>query len=103
MIHDVLRTRCGFGCNSQLFACQRRAVGPCSCRGQRLGANKHDRYDQSDAVQEHSNWPTYPQLYVGGELLGGCDIVLEMAADGELKQVLACVSSQEVLSSCRPD
>lgn len=35
-------------------------------------------------VKEYSSWPTYPQLYVNGELLGGCDIVLEMAADGEL-------------------
>ena len=33
-------------------------------------------------------WPTYPQLYVKGELLGGCDIVLEMAASGELRQAL---------------
>lgn len=32
-----------------------------------------------------SDWPTYPQLYVNGELVGGCDIVLEMAAAGELK------------------
>lgn len=32
-----------------------------------------------------SGWPTYPQLYVRGELLGGCDIVLEMQAAGELK------------------
>ena len=29
-------------------------------------------------LKEYSNWPTYPQLYVKGELLGGCDIVLEM-------------------------
>jgi len=31
-----------------------------------------------------SNWPTYPQLFVKGELIGGCDIVLEMVADGSL-------------------
>ena len=31
-------------------------------------------------LQEFSQWPTYPQLYVNGELLGGCDIVLEMQA-----------------------
>ena len=31
-------------------------------------------------LQEYSQWPTYPQLYVNGELLGGCDIVLEMQA-----------------------
>lgn len=36
-------------------------------------------------LKEYSNWPTYPQLYVDGELLGGCDIILEMAASGELK------------------
>lgn len=37
-------------------------------------------------LKEYSQWPTFPQLYVGGELLGGCDIVLEMAAEGELAQ-----------------
>lgn len=36
-------------------------------------------------LQELSQWPTYPQLYVGGELLGGCDIVLEMHEAGELQ------------------
>ena len=40
-------------------------------------------------LKEYSNWPTYPQLYVNGELLGGCDIVLEMAAAGELKESIA--------------
>ncbi len=36
-------------------------------------------------MQEFSNWPTFPQLFVNGELIGGCDIVLEMAETGELK------------------
>lgn len=36
-------------------------------------------------LKEFSQWPTYPQLYVNGELMGGCDIVLEMAAGNELK------------------
>ena len=35
-------------------------------------------------LKQLSNWPTYPQLYAGGELLGGCDIILELAAAGEL-------------------
>jgi glutaredoxin-related protein len=39
-------------------------------------------------VKEYSNWPTYPQLYLKGELIGGCDIVMEMAQSGELKQLL---------------
>eukprot|EP00208_Stichococcus_sp_RCC1054_P008508 CAMPEP_0206152000 /NCGR_PEP_ID=MMETSP1473-20131121/39106_1 /ASSEMBLY_ACC=CAM_ASM_001109 /TAXON_ID=1461547 /ORGANISM="Stichococcus sp, Strain RCC1054" /LENGTH=429 /DNA_ID=CAMNT_0053549553 /DNA_START=152 /DNA_END=1442 /DNA_ORIENTATION=- len=39
-------------------------------------------------LKEYSDWPTYPQLYAGGELVGGADIVLEMAGDGELEQAL---------------
>lgn len=35
-----------------------------------------------------SNWPTIPQLFVGGELVGGCDIVSEMYESGELSQTL---------------
>lgn len=41
-----------------------------------------------EALKRYSNWPTYPQLYVAGELLGGCDIALEMYQSGELKKML---------------
>lgn len=41
-----------------------------------------------EALKKFSNWPTYPQLYVNGELVGGCDIALEMYKNGELKQLL---------------
>jgi len=37
-----------------------------------------------DGVKEFSQWPTIPQLYVKGEFVGGCDIIREMAANGEL-------------------
>lgn len=37
-----------------------------------------------EGIKQFSNWPTIPQLYVKGEFLGGCDIVREMAANGEL-------------------
>ncbi|WP_431862276.1 Grx4 family monothiol glutaredoxin [Azospirillum sp.] len=40
-------------------------------------------------LKEFSNWPTFPQLYVKGELVGGCDIVREMYENGELQQLLA--------------
>jgi monothiol glutaredoxin len=40
-------------------------------------------------IKEFSNWPTIPQLYVKGELIGGCDIVREMFQTGELQQVLS--------------
>jgi monothiol glutaredoxin len=39
-------------------------------------------------LSELSNWPTIPQLFVEGELVGGCDIVTEMYESGELQQVL---------------
>jgi monothiol glutaredoxin len=34
------------------------------------------------------NWPTFPQLYVKGELIGGCDIICEMQETGELEEVI---------------
>lgn len=39
-------------------------------------------------IKTFSNWPTIPQLYVKGEFVGGCDIINEMHASGELKSVL---------------
>lgn len=44
--------------------------------------------DVRQGLKEYSNWPTYPQLYVGGELIGGLDIVKELAASGELTSTL---------------
>ncbi|KAH9547056.1 hypothetical protein CY35_11G014300 [Sphagnum magellanicum] len=40
-------------------------------------------------LKEYSNWPTYPQLYVKGEFIGGCDIILELHQNGELKEIVA--------------
>ncbi len=39
-------------------------------------------------LPRYANWPTFPQLYVNGELIGGCDITVEMFQSGELKQVV---------------
>jgi monothiol glutaredoxin len=39
-------------------------------------------------IKEFSSWPTVPQLYVGGKFIGGCDIVVQMASNGELKKLL---------------
>jgi monothiol glutaredoxin len=39
-------------------------------------------------LPRYSNWPTFPQLFVGGELVGGCDITIEMFESGELKKLL---------------
>jgi monothiol glutaredoxin len=40
------------------------------------------------AIKKFSNWPTIPQLYVKGEFIGGCDIVRELYASGELQALL---------------
>ena len=40
------------------------------------------------SLSEYSNWPTIPQLFVKGELIGGCDIVMELEGDGKLKDIL---------------
>jgi monothiol glutaredoxin len=37
-----------------------------------------------NGMKEYSSWPTFPQVFVGGEFVGGCDIVREMHAKGEL-------------------
>jgi len=41
-----------------------------------------------EGIKEYAEWPTIPQLYVGGEFVGGCDIVREMDANGDLAQLL---------------
>ncbi|OGI48961.1 MAG: monothiol glutaredoxin, Grx4 family [Candidatus Muproteobacteria bacterium RBG_16_65_34] len=55
------------------------------------------RYDSYDVLsdpelrqglKEHSNWPTFPQLYVNGELVGGCDIMTELYQKGELQKLV---------------
>jgi monothiol glutaredoxin len=40
------------------------------------------------AIKEFSNWPTIPQLYVGGEFVGGSDIMQEMLKSGELAELI---------------
>ena len=44
--------------------------------------------DIREGLKQYSNWPTYPQLYVKGELIGGNDIITEMLQNGELEEVL---------------
>ncbi|GAB3382682.1 Grx4 family monothiol glutaredoxin [Spongiibacter taiwanensis] len=49
-------------------------------------------------LPEFGNWPTFPQLWVAGELVGGCDIICEMHESGELQTLIketAAAQSQE--------
>ena len=41
-----------------------------------------------EGLKQYASWPTYPQLYLDGKLVGGCDIVREMHARGELQGLL---------------
>ena len=46
-------------------------------------------------LPQYADWPTFPQVYVSGELIGGGDIVVEMAEKGELKQVLQAAHADD--------
>ena len=46
-----------------------------------------------DGIKEFSQWPTIPQLYVDGQFIGGCDIVREMDASGELQKLIGAVQT----------
>lgn len=47
-----------------------------------------------EALKRQYNWPTYPQVYIRGELLGGSDILLEMYRSGELQQKLGSARTE---------
>lgn len=72
--------QCGFSAKTvqALMAC-----------GERFAfVNILDNQELREALKVYSSWPTYPQLYINGELVGGCDIVLEMSESGELAKVV---------------
>ncbi|MBS8239404.1 Grx4 family monothiol glutaredoxin [Marinobacter lipolyticus] len=78
--------QCGFSAKTvqALMAC-----------GERFAfVNILDNQELREALKVYSSWPTYPQLYVNGELVGGCDIVLEMSESGELAQVVKDAAKQ---------
>ena len=73
--------QCGF--SAQTVAALR------ACKAQFAHVNIFEDPEVREALKTYSNWPTFPQLYVNGELVGGCDIAIEMYKNGELKQLLA--------------
>ena len=46
-------------------------------------------------LPQFSNWPTFPQLFVNGELIGGCDIISELHEAGELQTIIDSVEQQD--------
>ena len=78
--------QCGFSAKTV------QAVMAC---GERFAfVNILDNQELREALKVYSSWPTYPQLYINGELVGGCDIVLEMSESGELATLVKEAAKQ---------
>jgi len=79
--------QCGFSAKTvqALMAC-----------GERFAyINILDNPDIRENLKVYSNWPTFPQLYIKGELVGGCDIISELYESGELKKMVSAAATQE--------
>ncbi len=50
--------------------------------------------DIRSTLPKIANWPTFPQLWINGELIGGCDIVMEMTQKGELAPLVKAASQK---------
>lgn len=72
--------QCGF--SAQAVATLR------ACNARFAHVNIFEDPELREALKTYSNWPTFPQLFVNGELVGGCDIAVEMFRSGELRQLL---------------
>jgi monothiol glutaredoxin len=68
-----------------------------------VGVKDYDYYniledlDFKEAVKKHSNWPTFPQVYVNGEFIGGSDVLLQMHQNGELVDELLKIGHKSAL------
>lgn len=66
-----------------------------TCEAEFAYINIFDDDEVREGLKLYSNWPTYPQLYVNSELVGGADILIEMFENGELKTLLDSVTPTE--------
>jgi monothiol glutaredoxin len=48
-----------------------------------------EEHDIREGIKQYSNWPTIPQLYIKGEFVGGCDIVMDLERKGKISGVLS--------------
>jgi len=51
--------------------------------------------DIRSELPKYANWPTFPQLWIKGELVGGCDIITELAGSGELKTMIDAAAPED--------
>lgn len=66
-----------------------------ACKAKYMYVNIFEDPELREALKEYSNWPTYPQLYINGELVGGCDIVIDLYRKGKLVTMLEAVGGTE--------
>ncbi|KAF3982087.1 MAG: Grx4 family monothiol glutaredoxin [Methylococcales symbiont of Hymedesmia sp. n. MRB-2018] len=66
-----------------------------ACNANFMYINIFDEQEVREALKTYSNWPTYPQLYIKGELVGGCDIIMDLHGKGELAEMLAAAAATE--------
>ena len=64
-----------------------------ACNAKYVAINIFDDPEIRETLKVYSNWPTYPQLYINGELIGGCDIVTDLYQNGELNTKLSATGS----------
>jgi len=63
-----------------------------ACNAKYRAINIFEDPEVREALKAYSNWPTYPQLYVKGELIGGCDIVMDLFDKGELQNLISAAA-----------
>ncbi|GAB4222721.1 MAG: Grx4 family monothiol glutaredoxin [Francisella sp.] len=75
--------QCGFSAHA--------AAALKSCGKPFAFVNVLENPDIRAVLPKYADWPTFPQLWVKGELIGGCDIIMEMHETGELKELINSV------------
>ena len=69
-----------------------------SCGERFAFVNILDNPDIRATLPSYSNWPTFPQLFINGELVGGCDIIVELFEKGELQTMIKDAVSESTVS-----
>ena len=64
-----------------------------ACGAQFASVNVLADQEIREGIKQFSNWPTVPQLYIKGQFIGGCDILIDLHQKGELQKLVAGVQS----------
>lgn len=82
---------CGFSAEAV------KAISACGERFAYIDILKHPKIRSE--LPKYANWPTFPQLWIEGELIGGCNIILELFQNGKLKKLIStCARKNEKLT-----